>query len=379
MLSGLLHLSLTGYIIATVVLTQITIACVTLFLHRCQTHQALKLHPMMSHFFRFWLWMTTGIVTREWVAIHRKHHAKCETAEDPHSPVNWGLKTMLLKGAVVYRAGKTKKTIETYGYGTPNDWIENHVYTKHEKLGIMLMLGIDLLLFGLPGLLIWLIQMAWIPFWAAGVINGVGHAFGYRNFETKDASTNIIPWAIIVGGEELHNNHHTFPTSAKLSVKWWEIDIGWLYIKILQFFGLAEVRRTLPLLSQNKTKSTIDFEVVKVLLHHKLQIMADYSRRVMMPALEKEGLPHHTKKLLTCSEYFLDDKKNQIISNVIGDSAFIRQVYQFKLSLQQIWEGKSTADELVNFLKKWVDDARQSGNILLEKFADAMPCYTLTN
>ncbi len=195
MLYGLLDLSLKGYIIATIILTQITIAGVTIFLHRCQTHQALTLHPIMSHFFRLWLWLSTGIVTREWVAIHRKHHAKCETPEDPHSPVNWGLKTMLLKGAMVYRKGKTKETIETYGYGTPNDALENKLYSKHQQLGILIMLGIDLLLFGLPGLAIWVIQMASIPFWAAGVINGVGHAFGYRNFETKDASTNIIPWA----------------------------------------------------------------------------------------------------------------------------------------------------------------------------------------
>lgn len=388
MLFGLLNLSLSGYVIATIILTQITIAGVTIFLHRCQTHKALTLHPIMSHFFRFWLWISTGIVTKEWVAIHRKHHAKCETVDDPHSPVNWGLKTMLLKGAMVYRKGKTQETVETYGYGTPNDWLENHVYTKHQQLGIMLMLGTDLLLFGLPGLAIWIIQMAWIPFWAAGVINGIGHAFGYRNFETKDASTNIIPWAIWVGGEELHNNHHAFPASAKLSLKWWEIDIGWLYIKTLQFVGLAQVKRTASLLSQESKKSTIDFDVVKVLLNSKLQVMADFSRQVIIPSLKKECnnniiarcmIPSDAKKLLTCSEYFLDNDKKKSISTIIDNSSVMKQVYQFKLSLQQIWESKSSAEELVNFTKNWAEDARRSGNLLLKKFADSIPHYTLNN
>lgn len=386
MIFGLLDLSLQGYVITTLVLTQITIACVTLYLHRCQTHQAIKLHPIVSHFFRFWLWLTTGIVTKEWVSIHRKHHAKCETPEDPHSPVNWGLKTMLLKGAVVYRAGKTKETIETYGHGTPDDWMERNVYSKHEKLGIFSMLALDVIFLGLPGLLVWLIQMAWIPFWAAGVINGVGHALGYRNFETKDASTNIIPWALFVGGEELHNNHHTFPTSAKLSVKWWEVDIGWFYINVLRFFRLAEVKRPLSLLTQESAKSTIDLDVAKIIVNNRLQVMADYCQRVIVPALRTEcrdnivarhAVPDNAKQLLTCSDYFLDEEKLKTIAKITESSTVMKQVYQFKVSLQQIWDTKASSEELVNFFREWVADAKASGNTWLEKFATAVPRYTV--
>ena len=239
MVYGFLGLSLSGYLIAILILTQLTIASVTIFLHRHQSHMALKLHPIASHFFRFWLWLATGIKTKEWVSVHRKHHAKCETIEDPHSPKNWGLKTMLLRGAEVYRAGKTPDTIATYGIGTPDDWVEKNIYSKYDKLGIGLMLCIDLFLFGIPGLSIWALQMMWIPFWAGGVINGLGHCFGYRNFEPNDASTNVFPWGLLIGGEELHNNHHAFPASAKLSVKRWELDMGWFYIRLLQLFRLA--------------------------------------------------------------------------------------------------------------------------------------------
>jgi stearoyl-CoA desaturase (delta-9 desaturase) len=387
MIFGLLDLSLKHYVITTLVLTQITIACVTLYLHRCETHQALKFHPVVSHFFRFWLWLTTGIKTKEWVAIHRKHHAKCETVEDPHSPVNWGLKTMLFKGMLVYRAGKTKETLDTYGYGTPNDWIEKNLYSRHDKGGIILMLLIDLLLFGLPGLLVWVIQMVWIPFWACGIINGVGHVYGYRNFETNDASTNVVPWGLFIGGEELHNNHHAFPSSAKLSVKWWEIDIGWFYIQVLQFFKLAKVKRSLSLLSQKKSQSDIDFNLVKLMINNRLQVMTNYSKQVILPAWTKEYknnaidshlIPEDSQKFLVCSEYFLDEKKKQTVSMILEKNAVINLVYQFKISLQQIWDNnKSSQEELLGALKNWIEEARKSGNLLLEKFANSIPHYTL--
>lgn len=387
MLFGLLGLSLKGYIITTLCLTQITIAAVTIYLHRHQTHQALKLHPIMSHFFRFWLWMTTGIKTKEWVAIHRKHHAKCETIDDPHSPVNWGLKTMLFKGMLVYRAGKTKATIDLYGHGTPADWIEKNLYSKHDKLGIILMLIIDLILFGLPGLVIWAIQMIWIPFWACGVINGVGHCYGYRNFETNDASTNIIPFALFIGGEELHNNHHTFPTSAKLSVKWWEIDIGWFYIQVLQFLKLAEVKRTLPLLHQTNTRSPLNFNLVKTMMSQRLQVMANYSQQVIMPSWTQEYnnntiaahlIPNHAHQWLICSDYFLDDHKKEAIAVILEENSVIKLVYQSKLSLQQIWHSnKSSPEELLHLLKKWIEDAQTSGNTLLAKFAETIPHYSI--
>ena len=381
---GLLGLSLKGYVIAILILTQCTIASVTIYLHRHQSHSALKLHPIASHFFRFWLWMATGIKTIEWDSIHRKHHAKCETIEDPHSPKNWGLKTMLLRGAEVYRAGKTEETIATYGNGTPNDWMEKNIYSKHHKLGIGLMLIIDLLLFGLPGLSIWGLQMIWIPFWAGGVVNGIGHSFGYRNFEPNDASTNIFPWGLLIGGEELHNNHHAFPSSAKLSVKWWEIDMGWLYIKVLQFLKLAEVKKVRPVLCLKKVKQPIDFNVVKVLINNRLQILDEYSKKVILPTLKIErkykknnSIPNTAGKLLICSTSLLDGSNQQIVSDLLNSNPGLNLVYRFRESLQHIWENnKASQQELVQALKEWIVEAEKSGNILLEKFAQSMPYYT---
>jgi stearoyl-CoA desaturase (delta-9 desaturase) len=388
MLFGFTDFSWKGDIVATLIMTHITIVCVTLYLHRNQSHQSIKLHPIMSHFFRFWLWLTTGIKTKEWVSIHRKHHAKCETVEDPHSPVNWGLKVMLLRGAMVYRTGKTKDTLNTYGHGTPNDWIEQHLYSRYDKLGIILMLLLDLLFFGLPGSIIWVIQMFWIPFWAAGVINGVGHCFGYRNFEPKDASTNIFPIGFFIGGEELHNNHHTFPLSAKLSVKWWEFDIGWLYIKVLTFFKLAEVNRTWNALSQDPLKANLDMDIVKLIINNRLQIMAEYCNKVIIPTWKKErqNNPHNpllefdnNKSLLTCSEYFLNENKRKMMAMILENNDVMDKVYQSKLSLQKVWESKvSNPEEMLVTLKKWIEDARQSGNYWLEKFAESIPHYTIT-
>lgn len=247
---GVLAASWWQIVIFALVATHITIAAVTIYLHRSQAHRALELHPVVSHFFRFWLWLTTGMVTKEWVAIHRKHHAKCETVDDPHSPVTRGIKTVLLTGAELYRAeSKVQETMVKYGHNTPDDWIERNLYTRYSWQGVGLMLVIDLFLFGAIGAAVWALQMAWIPITAAGIINGLGHWWGYRNFEAADASTNISPWGIIIGGEELHNNHHTYPTSAKLSVKPHEFDIGWLYIRLMEMAGLATVRKTPPKLA----------------------------------------------------------------------------------------------------------------------------------
>ncbi len=289
--SGFIQLSVWQGILVVLALTHITIASVTIYLHRNQAHNALVLHPVVSHFFRFWLWLTTGMVTKEWAAIHRKHHAKVETKDDPHSPKIYGLPRVLFAGVMLYvREAKNKETIERYGRGTPDDWMEKNLYTPYQKFGVVLMLFINFLLFGpiIGVFVVWLTQMWWIPFLAAGVINGVGHFFGffgYRSFKSRmsptalskhdreinrhldqiarnlnpsslqqkeylaskklppeDWSTNIIPWGILIGGEELHNNHHAYPTSAKLSAKWYEFDIGWMYIRILEMLGLARVK-----------------------------------------------------------------------------------------------------------------------------------------
>ena len=278
-----------GLVGATLALTHVTIVAVTVYLHRHQAHRALDLHPALAHFFRFWLWLTTGMVTREWVAIHRKHHAKCETAEDPHSPQVEGIRTVLWQGAELYRraAGDTE-SMERYGQGTPEDWLERHVYGPCNFLGVSLMLIADLALFGAAGLAVWAAQMLWIPFWAAGVINGLGHYWGYRNFDSPDAATNVAPWGILIGGEELHNNHHAFASSAKFSARPWEFDLGWAYIRLFATLGLARVRKLAPRPTLGEARPQLDLEAVKALTVNRLHVLADYRRRVLSPTLRAE-------------------------------------------------------------------------------------------
>src|SRR6478735_3204717 len=276
---GLTPLPWWGYVVVALVLTHITIASVTIFLHRSQAHRGLDLHPVASHFFRFWLWMTTGMVTKEWVAIHRKHHAKVETPDDPHSPQTRGIKTVLLRGAELYRdESKIRETLEKYGHGTPDDWIERNLYTPFSWQGVGLMLVIDLALFGPIGATIWAIQMLWIPITAAGIINGIGHYWGYRNFACNDASTNIVPWGILIGGEELHNNHHAYGTSAKLSSRWYEFDIGWAYIRLLSFFGLATVRKVAPRIKVDRRKAAVDLDTLQAVITHRYAVATAYAR-----------------------------------------------------------------------------------------------------
>ena len=278
---GFSEVSLLGLLIVALVTTHITIAAVTIFLHRCQAHRALDLHPLISHFFRFWLWLNTGMVTKEWAAIHRKHHAKCETEEDPHSPVTRGLETVLFRGVELYRIeALNQETMDRYGHGTPDDWIERVLYTRHSYLGVYVLLLVDLLLFGAMGLAMFAIQTGWIPFFAAGVINGVGHAKGYRNFDSSDKSGNISPWGILIGGEELHNNHHTFPASARRSYKWWEFDIGWMYIQIMAFFGLAKVRRVSQRPKFQLPCEHIDARALQAVIANRYDMMSAYARSI---------------------------------------------------------------------------------------------------
>lgn len=278
---GFSEVSLLGLLIVALVTTHITIAAVTIFLHRCQAHRALDLHPLISHFFRFWLWLNTGMVTKEWAAIHRKHHAKCETEEDPHSPATRGLETVLFRGVELYRIeALNQETMDRYGHGTPDDWIERVLYTRHSYLGVYVLLLVDLLLFGAMGLAMFAIQTGWIPFFAAGVINGVGHAKGYRNFDSSDKSGNISPWGILIGGEELHNNHHTFPASARLSYKWWEFDIGWMYIQIMAFFGLAKVRRVSQRPKFQLPCEHIDARALQAVIANRYDMMSAYARSI---------------------------------------------------------------------------------------------------
>jgi stearoyl-CoA desaturase (delta-9 desaturase) len=280
MFSGALNLPWWGDLLALLVLVQITIAAVTIYLHRCQAHRALDLHPVVSHFFRFWLWLTTGMITKEWAAIHRKHHAKCETEDDPHSPRILGINRVLFTGVVLYVQESHKpQTMERYGHGTPEDWMERNVYTPLNKWGILLLAALDIWLFGLvPGALIYGIQVGWIPFWAAGVINGLGHYWGYRNFQTEDDSTNMSPWAFWIGGEELHNNHHAYPTSAKFSIRWYEFDIGWMYIRGLEALGLAKVRKTAPRVKLDPSKIEVDAATLQAVIAHRFDVMKHYAK-----------------------------------------------------------------------------------------------------
>jgi stearoyl-CoA desaturase (delta-9 desaturase) len=386
MLYGILNLPWWGYVLATVFLTQITIFAVTIYLHRCMAHRALDLHPAVSHFFRFWLWMTTGMETKHWTAIHRKHHARVETAEDPHSPQVKGLSTVMWQGAELYRKeSRNKETMDRFGEGTPEDWVEKNLYTKHSALGIMIMMAIDLVLFGVPGLTIWAIQMAWIPFWAAGFINGVGHYFGYRNFECTDASRNIIPWALIVGGEELHNNHHTYATSAKFSVKWWEIDVGWLIIRTLQVFGLAKPKRVVPTPKLQPGKTSVDVETVKALVTNRFQILARYSKDVLLPVLREErrragnagtALLSRLRKPLVREPSLIDASDQQVLDTALANYDSLNVVYQFRLKLQKIW-GFSTDSkaELVESLQEWCNEAEDSGIVALKEFVPHLKAY----
>ena len=278
LISGVVDMPWWGYVVVTLVYTHITIASITIYLHRHSAHRALELHAIPSHFFRFWLWMTSGMVTKEWTAIHRKHHAKCETEDDPHSPVVLGINAVLARGSELYRAeAKNKETMERYGYGTPDDWVEKNVYTKHSAWGVTLMMIINILLFGPIGITIWAVQMIWSPVMAAGIINGVGHYWGYRNFQAEDASRNIVPWGILIGGEELHNNHHAYATSAKLSNKWYEFDIGWLYIRTLEMMGLAKVKKVAPKLRIDTGKTKCDIDTLHAVISHRYEVLTKYA------------------------------------------------------------------------------------------------------
>ena len=346
--SGVFDLPWWGYVIAALALTHVTIVAVTVFLHRHQAHRALELHPVVSHFFRLWLWLTTGMVTREWAAIHRKHHAKVETPEDPHSPQVLGINRVLWGGVLLYvKETRNRATMERYGHGTPDDWLERRVYSQYMKLGLTLMGFADVVLFGIvPGVLIFLTQIAWIPFWAAGVINGIGHYWGYRNSATPDSSTNIVPWGILIGGEELHNNHHAFTTSAKLSNKWYEFDIGWMYIRILEVLGLAKVKRVAPVPRFTAPRLIPDLETLQAVITHRYDVQAKYARTLKRIDAE-------------------------------GRSADVQQtVHSMGRELMTLWE-RSTAskEQLVRRLQDWCRRAEASDIRPLVEFSQRLRCY----
>ena len=369
----------------TLVTTHITIAAVTIFLHRAQAHRALDLHGIPAHFFRFWLWLGSGMVTKEWVAIHRKHHAKCETEDDPHSPQTRGIKTVLLTGSELYRTeAKNQETLAKFGHGTPDDWLERNLYSRYSWQGVGLMLILDVALFGAIGATVWAVQMLWIPITAAGIVNGIGHWWGYRNFEAPDASRNVLPWGVIIGGEELHNNHHTYPTSAKLSVKPYEFDIGWAYIRGLEMLGLATVRKTAPQIRLGAVKPVADDKTLEAIIANRYEVMANYARslrrasRAEVARLKSEGAASSAKlaTMLAARRWLHrdDDKIPQAVkgqvAEAVAQSPYLAKLVAMREELRMLWTRTGvSAEQLVADLQTWLRKAEESGIAGLQEFA----------
>ena len=386
--SGYFDLPWWGYVLVALGLTHITIAAVTIFLHRHQAHRALDLHPIVSHFFRLWLWMTTGMVTKEWAAIHRKHHAKCETPEDPHSPQVAGINRVLWLGVLLYvKESYNRETLERYGHGTPDDWLERNVYSRFATVGVTLMGVIDVALFGLvPGALIFVTQIAWIPFWAAGVINGIGHYFGYRNFDVGDASKNIVPFGILIGGEELHNNHHAYATSAKLSAKWYEFDIGWMYIRILEALGLATVKKVAPTPRFEPAKTMCDYQTLQAVIANRYDVLASYTKAVKRTLhAEVERLQHWSpsdaallkslKRALVRIGYGAETDRAKV-AEALKPSRPLQVAVSMREELIALWErSNASKEQLLRHLQDWCHRAEESGVEALVEFSRRLRSY----
>ena len=387
--SGVLDLPWWGLVIVTLVLTHITIAAVTIFLHRHQAHRALDLHPLASHFFRFWLWLTTGMVTKEWAAIHRKHHAKCETVDDPHSPQIYGINRVLWGGVFLYvKEAHNKQTLERYGHGTPDDWLERKVYSNRSYAGLVVMGLVNVALFGIvPGLLMLAVQIVWIPFWAAGVINGIGHYWGYRNWSSADASTNIFPLGILIGGEELHNNHHAFGSSAKLSNRWYEFDIGWMYIRILQMLGLAHIKKIAPRPRFTQAKPVADFETLQAVITYRYDVLAKYAKSLKNTYAEELRVLHrfapHDAQLLKGLKRWLNSDETQLcreerdrLAEALAKSEKLSTVYSMRQELTALWErSNASREQLLKQLQDWCGRAEASGIRQLQEFSLSLRRY----
>ena len=385
---GLTQASWGTWIVYLLVVTQLTIFAVTLYLHRSQTHRGVDFHPVVAHFFRFWSWLSTGMVTKEWVAIHRKHHAKVETEEDPHSPQVYGIRKVFWEGVELYReASENREDMDKYGRGTPDDWIERVLYSGHPYWGPTLMAIIDLALFGAVGGVIWAIQMVWIPFWAAGFVNGIGHWWGYRNFESADTSTNVSPWGVWIGGEELHNNHHAFPSSAKFALRKWEFDIGWAAIRGFEMLGLAKVLRVAPTLDVRPNMNLPDTETVKALLSHRFHVMSDYFRGVIAPTLREDAanagagikaLPRRLRKALGNGGRWLDAASRERMTAFTDTHPRLRTVCEFRARLAELTERNGrNADGMLEALREWCREAEQTGIRTLADFAARLKGYKL--
>jgi len=385
---GLLQAGWVTHVVYFLIVTQLTIFSVTLYLHRSQAHRGVDFHPVLAHFFRFWSWASTAMVTKEWVAVHRKHHAKCETEEDPHSPQIYGLKKVLLDGVGLYRtASHDEAALEKYGHGTPDDWLERNVYSRFPELGPTFMLLVSITLFGLWGVAIWACQMIWIPFWAAGVVNGVGHWWGYRNFESNDTSTNLTPWGFFIGGEELHNNHHAFPSSSKFALRKWEFDIGWAAIRLFQALGLAKVLRVAPSLDVRPAVNLPDGDTIKAVIAHKFQVMTDYFRVVIAPTLHEEAsragsnlkdLPSRLRRALSSGGRWLDHEGRERLGQWVSQRPVMATVMDYRRRLHELMESRN-GDAMLEGLKQWCREAEESGIRALGDFAARLKGYKLAH
>ncbi len=391
LVSGLAGLGWLGMLVVLLVFTQLTIFSVTLYLHRSQAHRGVDFHPALNHFFRFWTWLTTSMITREWVAIHRKHHAKVETEEDPHSPQTRGIGKVFWEGVELYREARADRpSIEQYGKGAPEDWIERRLYTPHANLGPTALLFLNFALFGAMGVALWAIQMAWIPFWAAGVVNGLGHWWGYRNFESADTSTNLTPWGVWIGGEELHNNHHAFPSSARFSMRRWEFDIGWAAIKGLEKVGLAKVLRVAPSLDIRPNIAAPDTETLRALLSHRFQAMTDYQRNVLKPALREEAaaagaklrelLPRRMRRGLVDDGRWLKPDAREQLRSWVSQRPRIQALVEHRARLSALLEARSNdAAERLRQLQAWCQEAEASGIRALQEYSMRLKGYALAH
>ncbi len=379
---GLFELSFWGYAAVTFLTIQVMFLGVTLYLHRDQAHGGLILHPALRHFFRFWLWFSSGAVTKEWVAVHRRHHAYSDLHGDPHSPVIFGLKRVLFEGYELYIvAARDPQILAHYGRGTPDDWMERNVYSRHPNLGVVLFAATALLLFGVPAIVMVAIHLSAQPFFAGGVVNGLGHAVGYRSYEMPSTATNLVPWGLLLGGEELHNNHHAFPRSARFAVQRWELDIGWLFICLFRTFGLAKVRWVAPRVRVEAQRSQLDADTVQALFTNRMHVLRDYARRVVLPVckdlarVEPRGaVPPITAKLVISHPTLLADEARRVLGELLARYEVLRHVVEFRESLQQMWN-EAAGSHSVSQLREWCSRAEASGIHSLREFAQALPTY----
>jgi stearoyl-CoA desaturase (delta-9 desaturase) len=382
---GIVELPFWGYALVTFGLVQLMFLGITLYLHRDQSHGGLELHPTLRHIFRFWLWFSSGTVTREWVAVHRRHHAFADQPGDPHSPAVFGLKKVVLEGYELYKtATADPQILDYYGRGTPDDWIERNLYSRWPPAGLVFFILSELILFGVPGIVMVAVHVAAQPFFAGGVINGVGHRLGYRSFEMASTATNIVPWALFLGGEELHNNHHAFPRSARFAVQPWEIDIGWLWIRLFSALGLAQVRRVAPSPRLIATRTTVDADTALALFTNRMHVLRDYARRVVRPvcrelaAREPEGaVPRIAPMLLIRHPALLAEEAHRVLRDLLARYEVLRAVVEFRESLQHSWNDAAASQAgAVQNLRDWCVRAEASGIRALREFALRLRGYS---